>query len=430
VTAPADDGVEASDGAAPSRGHRTGGRSVYAPRPGTTGGAGAAPRILFVDHTAALGGGELSLLDIARHFRGTSRVLLLSDGPFRTRLEEAGVAVEVMEAADRVSRVTRGGGLLGDLQALPVVLQLARAVAERGRAFDVLYANSQKSMLIAALAGLMARKPVVWHLRDIMSAEHFSGLHRRVAARAANALTRRVLANSEATRQAFIGSGGRGDKARVVHNGIDARPFGSVDDEEIAELRKALGLGNAPVVGVFSRLAPWKGQHVLLEALGSLPGVHGVVVGEALFEGDKAYAEELFGAVRRLGLDGRVHFLGFRKDIPRLLRMCDVVAHTSIAPEPFGRVIVEGMLAGRPVVATRAGGVVEIIEDGRTGRLVPPGDAAALAEALRAVLGDGERTRSMAEDGRRAARERFSLDAMLAGVERHIAEAVDQRVLP
>jgi glycosyltransferase involved in cell wall biosynthesis len=384
------------------------------------------PRILFINHTAVLGGGELSLLDIARHFRGSCRVVLLADGPFRMSLEQAGVQVEILDASAGVARVTRGGGLLHDLVALPGLLRLAKAVANRGQAFDLLYANSQKSMFVAALAGRLAGKPVLWHLRDLLSEDHFSWMHRRVASIVSNLLVHRVVANSEATREAFIGSGGRATKARVVHNGIDAFQFTDVPDAEVARARASLGLTGVPVIGVFSRLAPWKGQHILLEALRSLPSAHALLVGEALFEADKTYVEDLLETVRQTGTVGRVHFLGFRRDIPLLLRVCDVVAHTSVAAEPFGRVIVEGMLARRPVVATRGGGALEIIDDGETGLLVTPGDPVALADTLRSVLERPEQAATMACRGQQAALDRFSLKAMLVGVNREILEAAGQ----
>lgn len=388
------------------------------------------PNILFVNHSAVLGGGELSLLDIARHFRGSGKVVLLTDGPFRTVLADAGVAVEVVAFAASVGRVERGGGLLQGLGALPGVLRVARSLVRHGKSADVFYANSQKAMIVAGIAGALARKPVIWHLRDLMNAEHFSVLNRRVATRMANSFASRVIANSEATRLALVGNGGRAEKIVVVHNGIAAGRFGTASDRDAAGLRDGLGLASVPVVGVFGRLARWKGQHVLLEALAGLPGVHGVIVGDALFEGDKAYARHLRDLAERMGLTRRVHFLGQRDDVPHVLRMCDVVAHTSVAPEPFGRVIVESMLAGRPVVATRAGGALEIIEDRRTGLLTSPGDAPALAGAIRQLLQDPVQARALAERGQAAARERFSLEAMLAGIERQVAAVVGTAETP
>ena len=175
-----------------------------------------------------------------------------------------------------------------------------------------------------------------------------------------------------------------------MYNGIDPSPFEAVTAAEVDDLRRELGLEGVQVVGAFGRITPWKGQNVLLEALPYLPDVHALVVGEAKSE-ERTYAEALRQQSKDLGLEDRVHFVGFRRDIPQLMRLSDVVVHTSVAPEPFGRVVVEGMLASRPVVATRGGGVLEIIDDGDNGVLVPPGDPNALAEVLtRLVDGSGQ----------------------------------------
>jgi glycosyltransferase involved in cell wall biosynthesis len=309
-----------------------------------------------------------------------------------------------------------------DLRSLPGVLNLVRQVAREARGYNLLYANSQKAFVVAALAGRWVRLPVVWHLRDLLTAEHFSPSRRRLVVRLANRWASRVLANSEATAQAFVSSGGDVDKVAVVHNGIDPTPFVEVDQGAVAAVRAELGLEAVPVVGVFSRLAPWKGQHVLLEALAALPGVHALLIGAALFGGEVRYATSLHEQAERQGLSDRVHFLGFRSDIPVLLHGVDVVVHTSTAPEPFGRVVVEGMMAGRPVVATRAGGVTEIITDGRTGMLVPPGDVRALAQAVDRLLTSPEEAQALARAGHKEALERFSLQRMLDDLELHLAE--------
>ena len=93
-------------------------------------------------------------------------------------------------------------------------------------------------------------------------------------------------------------------------------------------------------MGVFSRLAAWKGQHVVVQALAHLPEVNCIIVGDALF-GEQAYAERLTTLINDLGLAGRIHFLGHRADVPKLMRAVDVMVHPSIAPEPFGRTLVE-----------------------------------------------------------------------------------------
>lgn len=381
------------------------------------------PKILFLDHVGVVSGAELSLLDIARHYAGFSKVLLFADGPFRERLEEVGVAVEVSHAPRAVSGIRREGSGARELRAVPGVLKLSWRVARLACGYDLLYTNSQKALVIGALAGKISGKPVIWHLRDMLTADHFSQAHRRLAVTLANLMVARVIANSKATAAAFIRSGGRAEKVRTIYNGIDPTPFESVAPAEVDTLRRTLGLAEVPVISAFSRLAPWKGQHVLLEALTHLPGVHALVVGEALFEED-TYARALREQAKNLKIADRVHFLGFRQDVPQLMRLSDVVLHTSVAPEPFGRVIVEGMLARRPVVAARAGGAVEIIEDRVTGHLVPVGDAKALARVIAYLLEDPVRARALAEAGYSAALERFSLQRMLEGLTQQVQQVV------
>ncbi len=376
-------------------------------------------KVLFLDHAGVLGGAELYLLDLVKSFKD-SKVLLFSDGPFRERLVRAGVDVELVRASRAVTGVSREDKGGGGVRAVPGLLRLVERIARRARQFDVIFANSQKAFVVGALAGALARRPVVWCLHDILTAEHFSPLNRTLVVALANRLSALVIANSQATADAFRAGGGRAP-VRVVHNGLDPAPFEKVTPAEVASLRRELGLGDAPVVSVFSRLSPWKGQHVLLEALPQLPDVHALFVGEALF-GETAYADKLKERVEALRLSSRVHFLGFRSDVPALMKLSDIVLHTSTAPEPFGRVIVEGMLAGRPVVAARAGGALEIIGHDEGGVLVEPGNAQTLQAALEHLLSQPEEAEALAEAGRRRAAAHFSLRAMVDSVKACLRE--------
>lgn len=377
------------------------------------------PRILFVDQSGALGGGELSLLEIARHRREACQVVLLSDGPFRALLEEAAVPVTVLPAPSAFTDIARERVGVRELRALAPIFRLARRLAQLAEGHDLIYANTQKAMILAALAGKLAKKPVIWHLRDILNSEHFGRAQRWAAVKLANLWVSRVIANSTATAEAFVGAGGDGGRVAVVYNGIDPSLFGPISDERQMRLRADLGLGREPLVAAFGRLSPWKGQHVLIDALTHLPGIHALIVGTALY-GEDAYADELRSQVTAMNLAGRIHFLGFRRDVSDLMSLASVVVHTSVAPEPFGRVLVEGMLAKRPVVASRAGGAAEVIEDGISGVLVAPADSHALAHALADLLSDEAQSRRIAANGYERARRHFSLGAMLANVEREV----------
>lgn len=373
-------------------------------------------RVLFVDHAAVLGGAELSLLDLATAYRNSSQVLLFNDGPFRERLEAAGVRVKVIPAPPAALDVRTSGGLSA-LKALPALLWMARQVAQTGQGFDLIHANSQKAFIAAALAKLSGAPPVVWHLRDILTAGHFSKLNRRLVVALANTCTAMVIVNSRATGEAFIAAGGRKELVRLVYNGFALDAFSDDLEQGTTEIRTELGIGDAPLVGVFSRLSYWKGQHVLLEAMRELPGVHALIAGEALF-GETEYTAQLKALASTPELAGRIHWLGFRSDVPALMAACSCVVHTSTEPEPFGRVIVEGQLARRPVVATAAGGATELIQDRVTGRLVPPGDAAALARTIHELLVDPVAAEILARRGCAYARDTFSLEALLVAFDR------------
>ncbi|WP_022834430.1 glycosyltransferase family 4 protein [Salisaeta longa] len=378
------------------------------------------PRILFLDQSGALGGAELYLLDVARAFRATSRVLLFDDGPFRDRLAGAHISVRVAHAGAALHQVRKRGAVGAALRVVPALVQLVRTVAREAQAYDVIVANTQKALLVGALAGWWSDRPVVWNLHDLLTADHFTLLHRTLAVQAANWGTVRVIANSEASKQAFRAAGGR-TPVQVVYNGIDPAPFDAVTDAEATACRAQLGLpAHAPVVGVFSRLAEWKGQHVLVDALRDVPEAHALLVGDALFGGDTSYRDVLQARIRAHGLSERVHLLGFRDDIPTLMKACDIIAHTSVQAEPFGRVIVEGMLANRPVVATAAGGALEIVDDAQTGWLVPPNDAHALADRLQCIVAHPRAAAQVAARGQAHARHAFSIERMVQGVRRSL----------
>ncbi|HXZ10703.1 MAG TPA: glycosyltransferase family 4 protein, partial [Paraburkholderia sp.] len=228
-----------------------------------------------------------------------------------------------------------------------------------------------------------------------------------------------VIANSAASARAFINLTGF-DRSRVdvVLNGISDAPFEASRGVPSTILRARLGLpADAFLVGSFSRLARWKGEHVLLEAMVLNPHMHAVLVGAPLF-GEEAYEAELRAFVAAHDLGERVHFLGFQHDIAACMRAVDVVVHTSITPEPFGRVIVEGMLAQRPVVAAGAGGVLEIINDGVDGLLCAPGDAGALAATLAELYANASLRERLATRGLQTALQRFGTASYVAGVER------------
>ena len=369
-------------------------------------------QVLFVSYTAVLGGGELCLLDFAHAYRDTSQVLLLTEGILKTRLEDLGVKVEVLASSRSLADVKVSSGF-ASLKSIGDLWRLGIQVAKKSQDFELIHANNQKGFVVAAIARLFGGARVFWHLHDILTADIFSSTNRKIAVTLANWFATRVIVNSQATGEAFIAAGGNSRLLRTVHNGFDSEIFDRLEDDQTS-LRQELGIPcDRPLIGMFSRLSYWKGQHILLEAASKLTDVHVLLVGDALF-GEADYTEKLKNIAAQPSLQDRVHWLGFRQDIPQLMKACDAIAHCSTAPEPFGRVIVEAQLARRPAIATIGGGTSEIIEDGVTGLLIPPNDSQLLAEAIEKIFSDRELTKQMVENGYRQAKTKFSIATVCA----------------
>jgi glycosyltransferase involved in cell wall biosynthesis len=363
-------------------------------------------QILFLDQSGKLGGAELNLLDLAKCYRDCCLVGLFADGIFKETLEQELIPAQILAA--RSIQVRKDSSLFESLGSLIQLLPLIDRVVKLSRSYHLIYANTQKALIVGAIASALSHRPLVYHLHDILSPDHFSQTNRRLAVLFANHFAALVIANSQATKAAFIEAGGRGDRIEVIYNGFHPETYQNLNQSAIA-LRKQLDLDRYFVVGHFSRLSPWKGQHILLEALTHCPeNVVAVFVGDALF-GEQEYVRRLHQQVASLGLEHRVRFLGFRTDIPQLMAACDLIAHTSIAPEPFGRVIVEAMLSEKPVVAAGAGGTVELVQHGQTGWLTPPEDALKLAEIINLCHDRPEQASSIASEAKKEAIQRFDL---------------------
>ena len=384
------------------------------------------PRILFVTQSGALGGAELFLLDLARPYAHNSVVVTFDMGRFTDRLETHEIPHVMLSEGQALQQVRKSGAWWQGLQAAPALWRTARALARVARPYDLIVANSMKALLPAAYAARRTGHPLIWIVHDLLTPDHFGVLQRRLVTLTANRAATLVGVNSRATAEAFLDSGGTRPVLEIP-NGMSPFPFNAESQDNAAQVRDRHGIPlDVPLVGVFSRLAHWKGQHVLLEALKQLPEVHALLVGEAAFPGDAAYAEIVRETAHEPALQGRIHFAGHQSKIPVYMQACDIIAHTSILPEPFGRVVVEGLLAERPVVATEAGGVPEIIHDQQTGVLVPSGNADALAKALRMLVARPTWAHTLARRGAADVRVRYGLPRMHA----QFAEALRRVGMP
>jgi glycosyltransferase involved in cell wall biosynthesis len=343
-------------------------------------------RIAHVVIGGDVAGGQVVALRLARAAREAGHDVLFvspSDGPFLDLVRAAGIRAHVVPIA---------GAL--DLHALARL----RRVLRRERV-DVVHTHGHLAVnVLARVAGRLAGARVLSHMH--IQTAFRAGAGRGVQIAIDNATARLCFALvcvSDATREDLVRQGYPDGRLVTVHNGI-----------EPAEEAEPLRLAEGPTVLEVARLAEVKGQRTLLEALRSL-GATGVFVGRDLEQGG-AYEHLLRAEAERLGVAGRVVFAGYRSDVPALLAGCDVFCLPS-SKEGLPLVVLEAMAQGKPVVATAVGGTPELVLDGVTGLLVPPGDARALADALGALLADPARARRLGEAGRERVLREFSADA-------------------
>jgi glycosyltransferase involved in cell wall biosynthesis len=298
------------------------------------------------------------------------------------------------------------------------VIRRARRIAI-DEAPDIIHANSIRAGLVMSAATLGLDTPVIWHAHDILPRHPLSTAVRLFAAVTSR---NRILAVSQAVADRFRGIVLRPLRKRVpikvIHNAVDSERF-QPNAESRAEIRRTLGLSeNQPVVGIVGQLTTRKGQLELIKAFAAADVEQAVllIAGAALFNRDAEYAAQLERTVASLGIADRVHFLGSRSDVPRLMQGMDVLVVNS-HEEPFALTVLEGLSSGTPVLATSVGGTPEMVHQGENGWLVPARDHDALVKAMRTLLNDENLRRELGRKGRQAAIARFSIDRFLGEVE-------------
>jgi glycosyltransferase involved in cell wall biosynthesis len=221
------------------------------------------------------------------------------------------------------------------------------------------------------------------------------------------------------------------EKGRVIYDAFDPKEYEEIDAKQIAELKSEFKISDdEKIVCNIGRITPWKGQDVFLKAMGNVikinPNTKALIVGPTNSSVErKIFFKKLKKMVDDLELNNHVLFTDFRSDIPQIMITSDIIVHSSSEPEPFGRVIVEGMLAGKPVVATAAGGVLDIIENEVTGMLVPIKDAEAMANAITFYLNNHEATKRISDTAKEDARKRFNVKQHVQAVQKVYHEVLE-----
>jgi glycosyltransferase involved in cell wall biosynthesis len=353
-------------------------------------------RVLALGHTAELGGAEIGLANMAHHLPADLGVVLLEDGPLAHRLRAAGRPVEVCDLNAALTPPPRGHRTAGDLARHARALGELRGTildrVERGGA-DVVLLNSLRVTRLVAACALPPRVRVVTMLRDGLRPPHLSRRDSVVNQMAVNTVSSAVIANSAWTLRGLLTR----RRAFVVPPFLAADLFETpaAPDGDPCELR----------VLMLGRMAHWKGQLLGLRALAACRTrrrVRVTVAGGAWF-GETGQEEK----VRRFAREHpelHVDVPGHVDDVLDLIDRHDVLLHTSLLPEPFGQVVVQGMARGRVVVAADRGGPAEVIESGRDGLLYRMGCHDTLTRTLERVAAGDEPLAALGARARDTAR--------------------------
>ncbi len=356
-------------------------------------------RVLHVIESMTRGGAESLILEHVRHASPGTRTTVCA-------LNRGGPALD-QAAALGADAVLLGKGA----QRLAGIRRVAQLIRERG--IDVVNGHNPTGALYATLGATLGGATALVRTEHSI---HYPGRHSALYARAIEPLlTLRagaVICVCEAVRASHARRlAWAADRFVTIDNGISEGP----PPPSRAEARRMLDLGpEEAVLLTVGSLTPQKAQRDLLDAFARVAA--DMPRARLLIAGGGALEDDLKTHTAALGLEARVRFLGPREDVAELLAACDVFVLSSVR-EGLSVTLLEAMRAGRAAVATRVGGSADVVDDGRTGRIVPPSEPTALARALTELLGDADGLEAMGLAGRRRFESRFRAERMVADTE-------------
>ncbi|MBE9178833.1 glycosyltransferase [Oculatella sp. LEGE 06141] len=381
-------------------------------------------RILYVELPGVVGGTVTGLYELVRHL-DTSRyepmvLFHKANHPYRQPFDDIGV--KVLSLGEQIQPPRTPKSAIAKFQhrveraswAASVVARTASLI--KREKIDLVHHNDNLPKdRYTVMAAKLANVRQICHIRTLKGLSSFD---RRLAGG-----VDQFIYMSKAIETVYREAGIPAAQGKVVYDGFNSTVYEQFDPNDVAALRAEFGVSDDDwLISNVGRLDNWKGQDYFLEAIAEVvkshPNLKALLVGAPeSTPWNQAYYQKLKQLVVDLDLANHVVFTGYRSDIPRILAASDIMVHSASLPEPFGRVVVEGMLAGCPVIATAAGGVLDSVDDHETGLLVPPKDAIGMAKAIMWLLQDRERSKLMGQRARQRAEQRFSVSQHIAAVE-------------
>jgi lipopolysaccharide heptosyltransferase II len=336
-----------------------------------------------------VGGVERGVIDLARAMkkRGEEMVVLSSGGPLVAELQKMGVTHYTLPVHRK------------SIFSLSLVPRIAEIIEKEH--IDIVHARSRVPAWLAWLAARRTNRPFVTTCHGYYSQHLLSqvmGWGKRVIV-ISNVIGRHMIDDFSVSPE----------KIRLIHRGVDLAQFSTVSKTWDAPEKRSFRIIN------IGRLSPIKGQVEFLKAVHEMrrhfPALEVWMVGSE-HKSKHKYSELIEKTIRQLNLESCVKLLGTRRDIPELLAQSDLLVLPTLVPEAFGRVIIEAGAVGTPVIATALGGVLDIIESGKNGLLVTPGDIKGMAEAMKEILQNKKKAREFAANLKEKVTQQFTLEKM------------------
>lgn len=306
------------------------------------------------------------------------------------------------------------------LFAFNIFLLKLRNIIKKGN-FDLLMTNTIKAHFYGSVGSIWLKIPLIWRFHDILSEDDFHSLYIKSLVFLGNRLPKQILAVSEEVRISLIRQGIRSEKVKTIYNGVDIKNLQGQKDILTQKEKKGA------IIGCFGRIVPQKGHLVLLSSiprvLSSFPQTKFLIAGDTP-EVYQSYRAKLIEAIEAKGLKENVFLMNFCPNLHSLYNFIDILVLPSITPEAFGLTILEAMAFGKPVIASRIGGIRELIVDGVNGFLVESSNEEELAERIKYLLGNPEICKQMGNRGKEIVQEKFPLKKYIEGMEKSFLNAI------
>jgi len=358
------------------------------------------PYIIFFTQTNKISGGERSMLEILSNLKDEMRisVILPEGGELEELIRENGI--NVIRIKDyrffKIKRENIHNIIFSIGEFFESIIKIRDLIKKKK--VDILWTNSQKAHIIGVFVKLLTGVRLVWHFRDILEGKNCFIIN------IFSLFPDRIIAISNAVRRQFLLK----RKIYVIYNGM------RINEKIVKKIK-----GRFFKIGYVGQIARWKGQMNFLKIMKEIEGAKGFIIGDVLFD-ERDYYEELMEFVNKEGLKDKVFFLGFKKDILNYIYSMDILVHLPLKPEPFGRVIMEAMALGIPVISHRIGAIEEIM--GNSGIIVEYNDLEEVKKWINEIMFDKRKREEIGKRERMIFTERYASEKYIKNIKKVIRE--------